>query len=997
MAWWTATSVSVTNNTNIVTVNTGDDISLISPSSGLIIASNIPVEVNRTYLNGSIKTIELKRNWTGGTLTNQAAVAYPTDADLGGIATAFSNYLAAFVVATQAQAEAGTDNVAAMTPQRVKQAIDFQRKEATNAEALAGTLQGVFMSPLRVMQLIQSSGILNNYIVGAETDLNAIGSTRVTRLFYTTDSALNRPTTDTMLYAGLQIAAQNNVCRQIVWCANTGVEKMYFRTGNGSPTMTWTAWREVLHSGNTVKQSSVNDTTAGALLAVGAFGWGTASNNLFSSFGLSLDATTIPSGTYRVSAADTGTKPVGFADFVLTHLRYNGTDSTQIATTIGANNAMFFRASTSGAWSAWKKVNSDLAVQSSILDTTPGSLLTVSSFGLGGGAINVADFTAAELNVNRWGRFLSTAVSKPPFMNAGAFITAQYDGTPTTYILGAGLKTDNNTHAAFFGKRSTAGAIPTWYELWDKTQAPVQANKQDTTANAVLQNGAYSIGTDYLQNRFATVVANGVWALIPQYVGGQTTLTNGWVYKVQLIVTNTGASNGNTYFITQTAVGTWVARKAGYKNESGVNHPTLRITAGNTIELAQSGTASQAITILMQAWYTGNVTIQNPAWFGVEPYLSRDFTNGYLILERAGTDYKVWDAFDKPDQSNRYDKTTNAMLRAGSFGWGTETFADGGFTSNTTYLADANAVTVSGAYATGIAWTGSPVAGTNSRNQGCLLHMAWGTTSYAVQIFYGMQTDHANHQIRFKDNGVWSAWQKFLTTDSLSAPAQANIYDTAANALLRAGSFGLGTANLTVVTTDADALRVSGIYRVGASWTGSPILGTSSNNQGVLTHRTWVTNYAVQEFHCVVSKTHYIRYLSNAVWSTWDVMYNSTNALSSVSNVSGQNTGGLMEYGSNANGVYYKYADGRLECIFNRGTIALTANTEDAYTWTFPATFAAAPSMIDISIGGASVTNAFNVNKETFSGQTTTSVIMRVNVSVSQNHNLCYRAIGRWR
>jgi hypothetical protein len=1000
MSWWSATNVSVTNNTNIVTVTTGDDTLSISPEGGLVIGSYPPVEVVRGYIDNSVKKIELKRNWTFGTVSNQAAVLFPTDADLNSIAVALNNYLANFTVATQAIAEAGTDNAASMTALRVKQAIDFFRKEATQVQAEAGALTGVFMSPVRTLDLIKTSGLLGTYIPGAETDLNSIGSPRTTRFFYTSDTTLNRPTADTRIYAGLQIAAQTSVVRQIVWCANTGIETMYMRTGNGSGTITWTAWREVWHSGNTVKQTSNLDTTAGALLTVGSFGIGnTSSGAQFSSLAISLDATTIPTGFYRVVNGDTGTKPSGVTDFNLLSMRYNVTDSAQIAIA-HQTGKMYFRTYTTSAWTAWKALNNDLVLQTAPFDTTAGSVLTVGAGGLLGGATDVPDFTASTLNVNRWGRFLSTAVSKPSFMNAGAFVTAQYDGTPTTYFLGAGLKTDNNTFALFGGKRNSPGVAPTWYEMWDKTQAPVQSNKQDTTANAVLQNGAFEIGSNYLQNQFVMVGTNGVWTALSEYVGNQATLTNGWVYRIHLNVYNTGVSNGALYYLTQSASGTWVARQAGIVNPTGVNHASLRVsTALNTLELTHSntGTPAQSICVWIEAWYTNNVTIQSPSWFGNDPYIRRDFTTGLMEVDRSGTYYGLWDKKDKPAQANRYDNTAGAMLQSGSFGWGTTTFATDGFGSNATYITDANALTVSGAYATGNIWTGSPIVGSSGTNQGCLIHLAWGSASYCTQIFYRMQTDHANHMIRFKDNGVWSSWQKFLTTDALSAPAQANPYDTAAAALLRPGSFGWGTNTIATTVSDADALRVSGVYRVGTSWTGSVITGTSSNNQGILLHLSWTTLYGVQLHYNIQNKLHYIRHLNSGVWSTWDLQYNSTNAIGSVTNVSGQNTGGLLEYGSGVNGSYYKYADGRLECFITRSGIAMTADTDNQFDWVFPAVFASAPTFIKTSITGASATHLFNVTKDAAHSQTTTGASIRTKVSVSQTHTLAHVAIGRWR
>lgn len=61
---------------------------------------------------------------------------------------------AATVIATQAEAEEGTDNTKKMTPLRVAQAIAKKVVAATQAEAEAGTDTTKYMTPLRVFQAI---------------------------------------------------------------------------------------------------------------------------------------------------------------------------------------------------------------------------------------------------------------------------------------------------------------------------------------------------------------------------------------------------------------------------------------------------------------------------------------------------------------------------------------------------------------------------------------------------------------------------------------------------------------------------------------------------------------------------------------------------------------------------------------------------------------------------------------------------------------------------
>lgn len=127
MTWFTATSVTISNGSTIVSVNSGDDIAIAQVAGGLIIGQNQPVEIKRTYLDGGgAKKIELRSAWPYATQTNQAAVAFPTDGDLAAATAVLKQLIDGFTIASQVEAQAGTDNVKLMTPLRTKQAITSQ-------------------------------------------------------------------------------------------------------------------------------------------------------------------------------------------------------------------------------------------------------------------------------------------------------------------------------------------------------------------------------------------------------------------------------------------------------------------------------------------------------------------------------------------------------------------------------------------------------------------------------------------------------------------------------------------------------------------------------------------------------------------------------------------------------------------------------------------------------------------------------------------------------
>jgi hypothetical protein len=53
---------------------------------------------------------------------------------------------------------------------------------------------------------------------------------------------------------------------------------------------------------------------------------------------------------------------------------------------------------------------------------------------------------------------------------------------------------------------------------------------------------------------------------------------------------------------------------------------------------------------------------------------------------------------------------------------------------------------------------------------------------------------------------------------------------------------------------------------------------------------------------------------TDSAWNPWRKVYDSGNSVGTVADTAGVQTGALMEYGENANGEYWKYANGQLIC-----------------------------------------------------------------------------------
>lgn len=86
---------------------------------------------------------------------------------------------------------------------------------------------------------------------------------------------------------------------------------------------------------------------------------------------------------------------------------------------------------------------------------------------------------------------------------------------------------------------------------------------------------------------------------------------------------------------------------------------------------------------------------------------------------------------------------------------------------------------------------------------------------------------------------------------------------------------GLGQVNGTdshTAMTDADSLTINKFYRTGSTWIGSPIDGTSGNNQGFLLHTGSSALYGTQTFFSSNSWVHgetWTRTKSNGTWTPW--------------------------------------------------------------------------------------------------------------------------------
>ena len=210
---------------------------------------------------------------------------------------------------------------------------------------------------------------------------------------------------------------------------------------------------------------------------------------------------------------------------------------------------------------------------------------------------------------------------------------------------------------------------------------------------------------------------------------------------------------------------------------------------------------------------------------------------------------------------------------------------------------------------------------------------------------------------------------------------------------MKVGDFGLGQNGSTpVIPTDGSAIG-SGFYRSSVSE--DNVYG----NQVALVRLGWNSSRQA-EFGGIISgsSTRFLGrvQIANNTWSQIVEFYHQQSILGTVSQTAGVPTGRLIEQGSNANGQFRRFACG-LQICWRTDLSAPNANTalgsvfrSGNVTWTFPAVFAVAASVM----GSTDDPDAW----ATTAAPTTTSVVLRVLAGVTKAAALPFRAvaIGRW-
>lgn len=88
--WFTASSVTATNNSNVVKINSNESIVNVKPGDALIIGSFNPVEILKAYASDQGSFIHLAEPWTNATQSQVPALVLPTRSALNEAITAIN-------------------------------------------------------------------------------------------------------------------------------------------------------------------------------------------------------------------------------------------------------------------------------------------------------------------------------------------------------------------------------------------------------------------------------------------------------------------------------------------------------------------------------------------------------------------------------------------------------------------------------------------------------------------------------------------------------------------------------------------------------------------------------------------------------------------------------------------------------------------------------------------------------------------------------------------
>ncbi|WP_290738439.1 hypothetical protein [Haliea sp.] len=246
---FTATDVTATNGNKFIRVNTGDDVSLISPNSWIQIGNGRIQEVKTVNTSATPQTIELFDNWNGASGSGQSAISAPTAAEIKAAAEEIRQLRVTY------EGIAGDVNVSAAANSIAKRDSNGRLKASAPVASDDVVTKAYFQSDaaLNSAGIFHSGNSVNPLDYGLGVESGDFSSVPISGNLDLAPSGLSRTNTSTVNRASngfstvLTSGYSNTLCTQL--SININGREAYFR---GKPSSSgFSPWAELYHSGNT--------------------------------------------------------------------------------------------------------------------------------------------------------------------------------------------------------------------------------------------------------------------------------------------------------------------------------------------------------------------------------------------------------------------------------------------------------------------------------------------------------------------------------------------------------------------------------------------------------------------------------------------------------------------------------------------------------------------------------------------------------------------------
>ncbi len=659
----------------------------------------------------------------------------------------------------------------------------------------------------------------------------------------------------------------------------------------------------LVHAAITARtQSTLYETTAGALLVPGSFGAGATKLNATAS----IDSLTA-SGTYGWGTATTGRPVDGEAGEVI-HMTGDTTAfATQLVTSHTSKRA-WLRRKNNNSWSQVELFTSDnqlsigtspqsarealelgnaaqATLTSNARDSTVGRVLRVGDFGLG--TTDLVDLQLDMDTLTATGFYLVTASStNAPMPGSTGMVIVMTNASKWTQQL---FMPQGSTR--MFQRASNNGVWTAWTESWSSSNLVKTSKNSDSTLGRMLQVGDFGIGSlDLATNNVVddvddVTLPNGTYGVNSQTVGSKP---NTWG-----ILQVVGRKNqpGTSARITQTFIET----DAGYPREwkraykastsswsdwvevwTGQNaqktQSTTDTTAGRLVRVGDYGLGAQLSVIdandaIVAGFYRLDGTYKNspvanaPVWLLVQVFnssvvqyasLAGTPTADLWIRKKVGATgvWGPWAEFSKVG-----DFGVGATTMAGIKNIDDQSLANGWYAVISATVGDKPAsfgvLQVSGR--NNFSGSGGRVAQTFFATDG--VPRMWSRT------YTGTGPDTA-----------WSAWAESWTRANLQKTE--SVDDSTVGRMLKVGDFGIGSvAAVSLGANSLDDIAASGFY-FGVKGT-TPGVWPSGQakcdlNSPVIIHAA--ANTSASQSQLLIdrdSNTFYYRGRASSAWKPW--------------------------------------------------------------------------------------------------------------------------------